>query len=432
MTVNNITVDMQSKNVFALLQYIFGDSEHARARASAEPQRYYKESLSDCPVKHFDGPHYSVRSRDDVVYLNKHPSVVQGLRFLGSNRPASPLGLDGPDHQKYRKLMNPLFTASRVQPLAKQLRQIASDRIDSFIDAGNVDVYQEWCEPLPSAIFLSIMGLPMEDLDGFLRFKRITLNVTSGGDDQTEEKLAIERAEGVKWIHEYFTRELDAMECESEPRDDIIGWLIETEVDGDKLNRQDLMAILGLFIIAGLDTVAASLSCMLAYLARHDDVRASIVADLDVIPSAIEEMMRFETPVTDGFRVAAEDLTLPSGTEIPIGSWMHISWAAANLDPEAFPDPLDFDIERSPNPPSASPADSTDALARMEMRAALEFGTNAYRITDCRMAPFSTIPAIHGHPRSFCSPGQVSRETHHRFDIVRRTRAVLLVVRRAR
>ena len=151
---------------------------------------------------------------------------------------------------------------------------------------------------------------------------------------------------------------------------------ISTEVDGDRLTHENILDILGLLMIAGLDTVAASLACMLSFLARHPDRRAELLADPSRWPSAIEELMRFESPVTDGGRIAVEPLDLPSGEHVDAGTHLHISWSAANLDPVTFPDPLHVDFGRSPNPhigfASGFHRCLGSHLARMEMRVALE------------------------------------------------------------
>ena len=122
-------------------------------------------------------------------------------------------------------------------------------------------------------------------------------------------------------------------------------------MEGERLPREDLLDILGLLMIAGLDTVAASLACFLSYLARHPDDRRRLVADPSLWPSAIEELMRYESPVTDGGRIALADLELPSGEHVAAGTKMGISWHAANLDPDAFDDPLTVDFDARPEPP---------------------------------------------------------------------------------
>jgi cytochrome P450 len=374
--------------------------EWAAARATAEPQTLYVELAQKCPVVEKPNGTRIVLTMEDILYVNKHRSVVQASKYLGSNRPAIPLGLDGPEHTKYRRLLDPVFTAKRVAPLAPQVRGLANQMIDSFIDDHRVDVYRNWCEPLPSQIFLSIMGLPMEDLPGFLHFKELTL-----GNEQLQrdppEVAAAKREEAVQWIQDYFNRSLDEREASGKPGDDMLGWLLTAEAGSERLTRDDIHDILGLLIIAGLDTVAASLACFLSYFARHPDQRAKMIADPSGWPRAVEELMRFESPVTDGGRIAVDDLELPSGTKIPAGTTMVMSWSAADLDPRYFPDPLRVDLDRSPNPhigfASGFHRCLGSHLARMEMVVAMEVWHE--RIPDYRIESGVNL-AYSGNPRA--------------------------------
>jgi cytochrome P450 len=205
----------------------------------------------------------------------------------------------------------------------------------------------------------------------------------------------------VEWLQAYFNDSLDAREASGDPGDDMIGWLMSTEVDGDRLTRENLLDILGLLMIAGLDTVAASLACMLSYFARHPEDRARVVADPSLWTDAVEELMRFESPVTDGGRIATQDLVLPSGEKIPAGTHMSISWSAANLDPDYFPDPLTVDFGRRPNPHIAFASGFHRCLgshlARMELRVALEAFHR--RIPDYRIKPGVELE-YSGNPRT--------------------------------
>jgi cytochrome P450 len=148
----------------------------------------YADLTRTCPVPYNEKGTPILLTMDDILFVKKHRSVEQASKFLGSNRPAIPLGLDGPEHTKYRRLLDPVFTAKMVAPLADQVRRLANEMIDGFFDRHEVDVYHDWCEPLPSQTFLSIMGLPMEDLPGFLNFKELTL-----GNEQLERDPLMSR-----------------------------------------------------------------------------------------------------------------------------------------------------------------------------------------------------------------------------------------------
>jgi cytochrome P450 len=384
---------------FANAALPFSDPEGAAARATAEPMAMYTARAARCPVERLEDDFVVLLRMADILYVNKHHDVEQASKYLGSSRPAIPLGLDGEEHRKYRRLLDPVFTAKRVAPLADNVRALAGEMIDTFVAAREVQAYERWCEPLPSTIFLSILGLPLADLDDFLHFKSLTL----GNEFATlpfDEAMA-RREEAVVWIHDYFNRLLDDRLGAADPGDDLLGWLLTTEVEDERLPREDLLDILGLLMIAGLDTVAASLACFLSHLARHPGERRRLVADPSLWPAAIEELLRFESPVTDGGRIALADLELPSGEHIAAGSRMGISWHAANLDPEFFADPLTVDFGRSPNPHIAFASGFHRCLgshlARMEMHVALEVWHQ--RIPDYEIAPGSDL-SYSGNPRA--------------------------------
>jgi cytochrome P450 len=353
----------------------FSDEAGVAARASAEPQGMYVTRAAQCPVAENPNGTVTLLRMGDILTVNRSHDVEQASKYLGSNRKAIPLGLDGPEHTKYRRLLDPVFTAKRVAPLEQNIRKLANELIDSFIDDGEANVNQRWCQPLPSTIFISILGLPLDDLDSFMRFKNMTLGIGMPRDASPEELMEL-RNDAVVWLQAYFNDSLDRREASGNPGDDMIGWLLTTEVDGDRLTRENVLDILGLLMIAGLDTVAASLACMLSYFARHPDERERVVAHPELWPDVVEELLRFESPVTDGGRIALVDLELPSGARIPAGTTMNVSWSAANLDPDYFSEPLSVDFARKPNPHIAFASGFHRCLgshlARMELRVALE------------------------------------------------------------
>ena len=232
----------------------------------------YVDRAARCPVVHTGDNEATLLKMADILYVNKHRGVLQAADLLGSNRPAIPLSLDGPEHTKYRRLLDPVFTARRIAPLADSVRMLANELIDRFVDRGEADVYREWCEPLPGTVFIRILGLPLDDLPNFLRFKNMVLG-NEFASLPFDEAMA-RRDEAVEWIQQYFNRNLDERMAGTDPGDDLLGWLLTTEVDGERLTREDILDILGLLMIAGLDTVAASLACMLSYFARHPEQRA--------------------------------------------------------------------------------------------------------------------------------------------------------------
>ena len=116
----NALIEEQYGNSARLTAMSFSTPEQARARASAEPHQMYADLIERCPVQHHGGELYTAYTMQDILYVNKHHDVEQASKYLGSSRPAIPLGLDGAEHRKYRRLLDPVFTAKRIAPLAAQ------------------------------------------------------------------------------------------------------------------------------------------------------------------------------------------------------------------------------------------------------------------------------------------------------------------------
>jgi cytochrome P450 len=289
---------------------------------------------------------------------------------LGGHHTAIPLELNGAEHTKWRKILDPVFAPKRVAVLEPRIRDRANELIDLFADRGEADAYVEWCDPLPSSIFLSIMGIPQSERAHFIQFKNVIIS-----ENPFEPASPGERDAAFTDCEAWFAAEFERRERSGDLGDDLIGWLLQTEVDGRPINRDELHGICNLLMIAGLDTVAASLSCILGHLARNPERREILLADPSMWPAAIEELMRFESPVTQGFRHVVEDVELASGT-MPAGTNAIVWWAAANVDPEAFDDPMEIRLDRTPNPhicfASGWHRCLGSHLARLELRVALD------------------------------------------------------------
>jgi len=203
----------------------------------------------------------------------------------------------------------------------------------------------------------------------FLRFKNAIIR--PGGSDGDEAR-GIQRAAGQE-IYAYFQSVVDARRAE--PRDDLISGFIAAEVDGHRLSDNDILDICYLFLLAGLDTVTASLTCAVAYLAGHPDRRDAIAADLSLVPAAVEELLRWESIVPAVPRVAMTDVEI-SGETVRAGESVMCMIGAANIDPGEFPDADVVDLERPGNRHLAFGGGLHRCLgshlARLEMRVALE------------------------------------------------------------
>jgi cytochrome P450 len=222
--------------------------------------------------------------------------------------------------------------------------------IDAFVDRGECNFTEELAELFPSSVFLGLMGLPWEELDTLLHLRDgITRPQLLDPDAMLDQdaRLRVQRATGQE-IYEYFGRWLD--ERAARPSDDILTHFLSAEIDGESLSREEVLDICFLFLIAGLDTVSDSLTCFYAHLATHPEHRQAIVADPSIIPSAVEELLRWESPVPGGVpRIATRDTELPDGTMIAAGTAVVVNYGAANIDPSEFEDAFEVHLDRELN-----------------------------------------------------------------------------------
>ncbi|MGZ4727999.1 MAG: cytochrome P450 [Acidimicrobiales bacterium] len=317
---------------------------------AANPQPMFKMLREGSPVMAVDGVGVVLARRAEVDETFRHPETFSSNMSavdLGNIRPLIPLQIDPPEHKKYRKILDPIFAPRQMALLEEPVSKLVNDLIDGFIERGEVDFATEFSIPFPSQVFLTLLGLPLDELPTFLAMKDgiIRPDRVTGSDWNSPEMLEHQRATAAS-IYAYFESVLD--EREAERRDDLLSRFLDTEVDGHQLSREEILDICFLFLIAGLDTVTATLDCMFAYLARNPDQRRRIVDDPSIIPSAVEELLRWETPVMGVVRVAVEDTEL-GGCPVHKGDQVTVLLGSANTDETEFDDAETVRFDRESN-----------------------------------------------------------------------------------
>lgn len=337
---------------------------------AAEPQQFH-DGLREQGVVALDDATLLTR-HEDVHWALRHPELFSSAFDavqIGQVRPLIPLQIDPPEHVKYRRLLDPLFSPREVAALEPDVRALVNDLIDDFVTTGRCEFNEQFAVPLPCTVFLRLLGLPLEDLELFLSFKDAIIRPDTG---DLEDDARVRKATG-REIYDYFDRVID--QRERERRDDLLSRFLDAEVEGEALTRDDILDICYLFLLAGLDTVTASLGCAVSYLARHPERRDVLARDPDRVPAAVEELLRWETPVPGVPRMVTEDVEV-AGTPLRAGSVVTCLLASANTDGEAFDAPTDVDFERPVNKHLAFGGGVHRCLgshlARLEMRIALE------------------------------------------------------------
>jgi cytochrome P450 len=305
---------------------------------AANPQPVFR-GMREVPVMPIDGVGVLLSTKEVIDEAFRHPEVFSSNMDavdLRNVRPLIPLQIDPPEHKKFRKLLDPIFAPRAMAELEEPVTRLVNDLIDRFIDRGEVDFAAEFSIPFPSQVFLTLLGLPLDELPTFLAMKDgiIRPNHVTGAPYGSEAAIAHQQVMADS-VYDYFNMVLDQREVQRE--EDLLSRFLDAEVEGHRLTREDILDICFLFLIAGLDTVTSTLDCMFSYFSQHPDQRQLIVDDPNLIPAAIEELLRWETPVMGVARVAVSDTEL-GGCPIHAGDQVMVMLGSANTDEAEFGD----------------------------------------------------------------------------------------------
>jgi cytochrome P450 len=307
------------------------------------PQDFYKVARSFGPVVPNIFGRYAIMGRSEVEYALQHPDVFSSAMEavdLGQSVPLIPLQVDPPEHSKYRKLLDPIFAPKRMNLIEPDIAQLVNELIDEFIDNGSCEFTTALAEPLPSSVFLRLLGLPVSDLAMFLRMKDGILRPAGNDLEETQANQRMNAAE----VERFFADTL--ADRRKKPQEDLLSMFASAEVGGDKLTDDEILGICLLFLLAGLDTVTDTLECFFAYLAQHPEQRQLIVEDPSIIPTAVEELLRWETPVTGVPRVVQRDVEV-GGCPMHQGDLVSISVGSANTDEADLADAYNVILTRN-------------------------------------------------------------------------------------
>ncbi|MEM9614380.1 MAG: cytochrome P450 [Actinomycetota bacterium] len=252
--------------------------------------------------------------------------------------------MDAPDHGKYRRLTAGWFRPASVRRLEGRLAELSAMALAKMEAAGGeVDFATEIALPYPLEVILQILGLPPSDYE---RMMQLTQQLFGGEDpDMQRAELSPEVQHAVIMdFYTYFT-ELTA-ERRAEPTDDLATLIATGRIDDEPMPDFETMGYYVIIATAGHDTTSSAMAGGLQALAENPDQLAKLQADPGLIPNAVEEMIRWTSPVRHFMRTAREDTEI-DGQEIKAGEWLYLSYKAANLDPKVFDDPLTFDVERA-------------------------------------------------------------------------------------
>lgn len=320
----------------------------------ANPYPYYQQLRSEVPVfrvklSFWLPPMWIVTRYEDVVgflkddrfsknYMKKF-WIPSSLRSMYRNL----LTLDPPDHTRLRALVQRAFTPRLVEQMGEDIQEVTDALLEKAAQGAQIDLIRDFAFPLPLTVMEDLLGIPTEDRPGFAPWaKRIAKAAASIS--ITDQLLALH---GASYFRTYLRALIDRRR--DQPGDDLITALIRAEEEGDKLSQDEVLSMILLLLIAGYETTVHLISNGVLTLLQFPEERIRMQNNPELGESAIEEIMRYASPVQFSTpRVALEDVTIGS-TTIPRDALAAAGLGSANHDESQFPDPERFDITRDPN-----------------------------------------------------------------------------------
>ena len=298
----------------------------------------------DAPVFH-DGNVWGVCRYADVKEVSRQPEVFSNAGGIRPNQPPLPMmiDMDDPAHLQRRKLVNKGFTPRRVRDTEPAIRRACAEIVDAVIERGGADLVNEVAAPLPMIMIGDALGVRPEDRAELLRWSDDMLKGLA-----TEATLEQQMAAGDAFAGytAYATEVIAARRAE--PQDDLMSILVHAEVDGDRLSEEEVLQESLLILIGGDETTRHVISGGIHQLLLHPDQWERLAADPAARPAAVEEMLRWVTPIKNMVRTATRDVEL-HGQPIREGDELMLLYPSANRDEDVFEDPFTFDTARTPN-----------------------------------------------------------------------------------
>jgi cytochrome P450 len=358
------------------------DFDHTDDQWAADPYPIWDELRDTCPVAHSDrygGVWLPTRFEDvsaiayDTDRFSSRSIVVSEIRPIAAFAPqgiAPPISSDPPYHRDARRMLLPIFSPQAVDKLEPSTRAYCEQLLAAMQGRDVVDAAEEYAQHIPVRVIATMLGLPEEDADVFRGFVNHVLEGVA---------LPLEaRAEGMMSLFGYLREHID--DHIQNPRDDLISFLLQSELDGQRLDPFQVGRTIALLLIAGIDTTWSAIGASIWHLAKTPSDRERLLAEPALMPTAIEELLRAYAPVTMA-RLVKEDMDW-NGCPMKADDWVLLSFPSANRDERAFENPDEVILDREPNRHAAFGLGihrcAGSHLARMELRVALEAWLDAF------------------------------------------------------
>jgi len=317
---------------------------------------------------------WAVSRHADVMAVSKSPEVFCSRMSSRPDAPPIPsmINLDDPQHRRRRNLVNKGFTPRRVDDHEPKIRAICRELIASVAAKGRAEFVHEIAAPLPMIVIGDLLGVAPEDRGKLLRWSD---DLIAGTDAAAPPEVKLRMMTAATEYIQYAQRVLADRRAKP-PQDDLMSVLVHAEIDGERLTDEDLIQESLLILVGGDETTRHVISGGMLALIQHPEARRALLANRSAIPAAVEEMLRWVTPIKNMNRTATRDTEL-CGQKIRAGEKVLLLYEAANRDERVFAEPDRFDVARAPNDHVAFGGYGAHfclgaSLARLELRIMFE------------------------------------------------------------
>lgn len=357
------------------------DFDHTDPIWAANPYPIWDDLRDTCPIPHteryggawiplthdlvtevaYDTDHFSSRS---IIVSDSRPGDIAPVGV------APPISSDPPFHHGARRLLLPEFTPKAIAPLENFTRDYCRGLLDAVEGNDVVDAAIDYGQHIPVRVIAKMLGFPAEDADKFRTFVYDAL-------ERVDRPMA-ERAETIGHLIDYIAAQM--AEHADNPRDDLTTFLLNAEMDGERITNRHVFGTIALLLLAGIDTTWSAIGASIWHLAQNPADRERLVAEPELIPTAIEEFLRAYAPVTMA-RLVKDDFDF-HGCPMKADDWVLLSFPSANRDPAAFDQPDEVVIDRAENRHAAFGLGIHRCLgsnlARLELKVAIETWLERY------------------------------------------------------
>lgn len=367
---------------------------------ASDPQEALTWMRKNAPVYRDEAGVWGIARYEDVLAVSRDPATFSSR---GGIRPDAPpmahmIDLDDPEHKVRRNLVNRGFTRLRVAGREDRIREISIDLIERTRRRGEFDFVMDLAAWLPLIVIGDMLGV---EEDAYADLLRWSDDMVRGAGPASPEAVELAARSFVEY--QTYQRRVIADRRARGPEADLVSILVHAEIDGARLTDEQILEESLLILIGGDETTRHVITGGMYQLFRHPEARAQLAADPARLPTAVEEMLRWVTPIKNMARTATRDVEL-RGETIPAGEKVLLLYPSANRDEEVFPDPFRFDVSRTPNDHLAFGYGAHfclgASLARLELRVFFEellVRLPTLRLVDARPPPQRVSNFISGY-----------------------------------